>query len=72
MATFLFPSSYRCDCGYECHFFENTVLEMSRLSRRRPQFLVEDGHEIEFRGGEAVAVLCPSLGRCPIVDTFFG
>ena len=67
MATFLDPSSYRCDCGYECHFFENTIREMCKISLRRTQFLVEDGHRIEFTAGEAVAVHCPTLGRCPIV-----
>ena len=55
MTTFPYPSSYRCDCGYECHFFENTIREMGRISRRKPQFLEEDDHEIEFRGGEAPA-----------------
>ncbi len=71
MAIFLFPSSYRCDCGHQVDFFENTVREMSELSRKRskPQ-TIGDGsdHGVEFRRGNAVALVCPKLGRCPIDD----
>jgi hypothetical protein len=68
MAVFLCPSSFRCDCGHECHFFENTVREMCKISKNKAQFLVEDGHCIEFAAGKAAAVHCPTLGRCAIVD----
>ena len=44
---------------------------LRKASRRKTQFLDEDGHSIEFAAGEAVAVHCPSLGRCPIVQTEF-
>jgi len=71
MATFLDPSSYRCDCGRQCDFFENTISEMCRTSKRKTQYLDEDGHSIEFTAGEAVAVHCPTLGRCQIVSTEF-
>jgi len=70
MAIFLIPSSYRCDCGHQLDFFENTVREMAELSRKRrkPQ-TIGDGskHGVEFKGGEAVAVICPKLGRCEIM-----
>jgi hypothetical protein len=69
MAVFLFPSSFRCACGHECHFGENTVREMREISvkRRRPQ-TIGDGsrHGVEFSAGVAVAVLCPERGRCVI------
>ena len=72
MATLLFPSSFRCDCGHESHFCENTVKEMREKSRRRRQLLGDSGkpeHNIEFEGGKAVAILCPKLGRCLITGT---
>ena len=72
MALYLFPSSYRCDCGNESHFSESTVRELERLSRQKKQILGDSGrpeHDIEFKGGRAVAVLCPNLGRCLITDT---
>lgn len=66
MAVHLYPSSYRCDCGHESDFFENTIKEISVMSRKHKQRLAdsaENEHIIEFFGGEAVAVLCPRLGR---------
>ena len=75
MAVHLFPSSYRCDCGHESDFFENTIKEISAMSRKRKQHLAdstEDEHTIEFSGGEAVAVLCPRLGRRKICDGING
>ena len=71
MAEFLFPSSYRCDCGHESHFSENSVRELTRMSLRKNQYLGDsepDEHEIEFSHGQAAAVLCPRLGRCKILD----
>ena len=35
MATIQFPSSYRCDCGHQVDFGENTVREMAELSHKR-------------------------------------
>jgi len=66
MATFIDPSSYRCDCGYQCDFFERTIRELGKISQRKTQYLVDDDHPIEFTAGQAVAVHCPTLGRCPI------
>jgi cobalamin biosynthesis Mg chelatase CobN len=66
MAVHLFPSSYRCDCGHQSDFFENTIKEISAASQKRRQHLAdstEEEHTIEFTGGKAVAVLCPRLGR---------
>ncbi len=71
MAEFLFPSSYRCDCGHESHFSEGTVRELARMSQRKPQHLADsevDEHTIEFKNGQAAAVICPRLGRRKIED----
>ena len=72
MAVHLIPSSYRCDCGHESHFCENTVGELRAKSRRKKQLLADSDreveHTIEFSDGEAVAVLCPRLGRRKITS----
>jgi hypothetical protein len=71
MATLLYPSSFRCDCGHESHFSERTVRELQQMSRRKRQLLGDSGkteHCIEFDGGHPVAVRCPALGRCPLTD----
>ena len=71
MAEYLFPSSFRCDCGHEIHFFENTIREMKEMSakRRKPQILGDDyDHSVEFLGGQPIAVKCPKKGRCLIQD----
>jgi len=72
VAVHLYPSSYRCDCGHESHFTEGTVREMRQKSQRRRQLLIDsetNEHMIEFESGEAVAVICPRLGRRAINDT---
>ncbi|MCB1100340.1 MAG: hypothetical protein KDN22_32540 [Verrucomicrobiae bacterium] len=72
MADCIFPSSYRCDCGHESHFFENTIRELEQKSRRKPQLLGDSEnpeHHIEFDHGRAVAMICPTLGRCLITTT---
>lgn len=69
MAVHLYPSSYLCDCGHASHFTERTVREMRRMSQRKRQLLADsekDEHVIEFEGGQAMAVICPRLGRLPI------
>ena len=69
MAELLYPSSFRCDCGHETHFCENTVKEMQEKSRRKKQVLIGaeiPEHEILFDQGRPVAMFCPKLGRCPI------
>ncbi|TFG42942.1 MAG: hypothetical protein E4H48_03425 [Syntrophobacterales bacterium] len=65
MPTEIFPSSYRCDCGYQSDHFENTIRELKRLSMRRPQRLgADDGeHSVVFRGGEMTAMRCPKVGK---------
>jgi hypothetical protein len=52
-------------------FRERTVQDMAADSKRRgkPQVIVDsddDRHRVEFRAGEASAVICPKLGRCKI------
>ena len=72
MATLLFPSSYRCDCGHESHFFENTIWEMAEMSLKKRKYLEDSTasrHTIEFSKGHAVAVICPHLGRRAITAT---
>ena len=72
MATLLYPSSYRCDCGHESNFFENTVKEMKAMSKKKRAHLADGGkneHEIVFYKGEAIEILCPKLGKCTITDT---
>jgi hypothetical protein len=61
MAKEICPSSYVCDCGYQCDFFENTVREMKQLSARRPQRLgADDGrHVVVFDQGRMVDLICP-------------
>jgi hypothetical protein len=71
MARGLIPSSFECDCGHAIHFGETTVQEIAADSKRsgRPQVIADsdDGpHRVEFRAGEASAVICPKLGRCKI------
>ena len=74
MATHIFPSSYRCDCGHESHFCENTVREMEEMSSRnnRRSYCLSDSereeHDIVFSAGHAVSVDCPRLGKCPITE----
>jgi hypothetical protein len=74
MATFIFPSSYRCNCGHELNFATRTVRQMEAMSLRKPERVGEghDPHAVEFVDGQAVAVLCPELGRCKITDTQLG
>ena len=35
MAEEIFPSSYKCNCGHECHFFENTIRDMKQMSENK-------------------------------------
>ena len=58
----IFPSSYECDCGHQSHFFENTILEIKQMSRKKKVYLGDsapDEHTIVFHGGEMVEILCP-------------
>jgi hypothetical protein len=57
----IFPSSFICDCGYECDFSESTVREVKGASLKRKQALIADDglHEVIFDHGEMVAMYCP-------------
>jgi len=61
------PSSYQCGCGHEEHFLESTITEMKQMSMRKSVRLCgEQGHEIVFRRGKAVEIICPKAGRCRV------
>jgi hypothetical protein len=72
MATEIFPSSFRCDCGHESDFFEDTVREMEKMSKRK-RVCLSDGedneHTIVFYRGNAIEILCPKLGTCALKDS---
>ena len=59
MAIELYPSSFRCDCGHESDFFENTVRDMEKESKKK-RVTLGDGedneHTIVFFKGEAVVL----------------
>ena len=60
MALLLIPSSFRCDCGHESHFFENTIKEMLKMSKKKRNLLADGGkneHTIVFAYGEAIEIL---------------
>jgi len=45
---------------------------MEAKSRRKPARIGDselDSHVVEFVGGQAVAVICPRLGRCEITGS---
>ena len=48
MAAELYPSSFRCDCGKELDFFENTIRDMKKMSKKNRVRLGEDKHTIVF------------------------
>jgi len=68
VAQELYPSSFRCDCGKELHFCENTIKEMGAKSSKAPAVLVADdsSHLITFTKGSATAIKCPKLGAVVI------
>jgi GTP cyclohydrolase II len=68
MATELYPSSFRCDCGEELHFFESTIEEMKKMSKNKQVRLGEGKHTIVFNKGKAKEILCPKLKKCTITD----
>lgn len=72
MAIELYPSSFRCDCGHESDFFENTVRDMEKASKKK-RVTLGDGedneHTIVFFKGEAIEIICPKLGSCAITDS---
>jgi hypothetical protein len=72
MAIEIYPSSFRCDCGHESDFFENTVRGMEKMSEKK-RVRLGDGkdneHTIVFYKGGAIELLCPKLGTCAITDS---
>ena len=72
MAKSIFPSSFRCDCGHESHFFENTVRELKEMSIKKREHLgdgEQNEHTIVFQNGEATEIQCPELGTCKITNS---
>ncbi len=62
----IFPSSYVCDCGHQSDFFENTIREIKKMSRKKKVYLGDsepDEHIIVFYKGEMVDVICPKQQR---------
>ena len=59
----IFPSSYVCDCGYQCDFSENTVNEIKAASMKRKQALIADDglHGVIFDHGGMIALYCPRM-----------
>ena len=61
----IFPSSYKCDCGYQSDHFERTIADLKKLSKRNPQRLWSDDgkHNITFDKGKMVSMWCPKAGK---------
>ena len=63
MAKEIFPSSFKCDCRRELDFFERTVREMEKMSRRKRVHLgdgTKDEHNLllirlSVRGGQRLS-----------------
>ena len=68
MAIEIYPSSYRCDCGQELDFSENTIRDMEEMSKKKRVRLGEGKHIIVFNKGEAIEILCPKPGNCIITE----
>jgi hypothetical protein len=71
MATEIYPSSFRCDCGVESDFTESAMWELKRMSERKKQRLGDDNkasHTIVFDKGKAIEIHCPKLGVCKLTD----
>ena len=61
MVTEIFPSSYKCTCGYQLDFSERTIRELKRVSGTKGQRLIADDekHAVVFAQGKAVEIQCP-------------
>jgi hypothetical protein len=60
-----FPSSFLCDCGHQSDFFENTIKEAKKMSRKKKIYLRDsaaDEHIIVFYKGEILDIICPKAG----------
>ena len=69
MAIELFLSSFRCDCGQELDFSENTIRDREKMSKKKRVRLGEEKHTIVFYKGEAIEIFCPKLGKCIITGS---
>ena len=59
-------------CGHESDFFESTVREMEKMSKKKRVSLgdgEDNEHTIVFYKGNAIEILCPELGTCAITDS---
>ena len=70
----IYPSSYVCDCGYQCDFSESTVREVKAASMKRKQELIADDglHGVILDRGEIVAMYCPRKSKEPKVKPACG
>jgi hypothetical protein len=68
MATEIYPSSFRCDCGEDLGFSESTIREMKKMSKNKQVRLGEGKHTILFYKGTAKEIICPKLKKCAITD----
>jgi hypothetical protein len=62
----IFPSSYLCDCSHQSDFFENTIREAKRRSRKKKIYLGDseiEEHVIVFFKGKMVDIICPKAGQ---------
>ena len=68
MATEIFPSSFRCDCGQELNFFESTIQKKKKMRKKKKVRLGENQHTIVFDMGKTTEIFCPKLKKCAITD----
>jgi len=63
----IYPSSFQCACGHRSDFFENTVRELKKLSKKKEARLGDSEqpfeHTVLFRFGRFVGIDCPKLKR---------
>ena len=62
----IFPSSYKCDCGHQSDFFENTIREAKAMSFKKKIYLSDserEEHTIVFYKGEMVDIICPKVEK---------
>lgn len=72
MAKELFSSSFKCDCGQESHFFENTIRDMKIMSKKKKVRLSDsekNEHTIVFHKGKAIEIECSEKGKCIISES---
>jgi hypothetical protein len=55
----------RCSCGFEMNFFENTILDLKQMSKKKRQVLQADDRkdELVFSNGNATEIRCPTEHR---------